>query len=78
MSQRIAGKPIDFGALDCGYTPAEPGTFAMNKSFTKKELGGRTYAGVDGYVPFAVSLSSLAYCRELALPPDVQRSAAES
>jgi len=39
---------------------------AMNNSFTKKELVGRTYAGADGY------------CLELALHPGVQHSAAES
>ena len=44
----------------------------------KKELVGRTYAGVDGYCPFAVYLGSLGYCLELALRPGVQHSAAES
>jgi hypothetical protein len=78
LSQRIAGKAIDFGALDCGYTPVDLDTFAMNNSFTKKELVGRTYAGVDGYCPFAVYLGSLGYCLELALRPGVQHSAAET
>lgn len=78
LSGRIAGKPVDFGALDCGYTPVDLDTFAMNNSFTKKELVGRTYAGVDGYCPFAVYLGSLGYCLELALRPGVQHSAAES
>lgn len=50
----------------------------MNNSFTKKELVGRTYAGVDDYCPFAVYLGSLGYCMELALRPGVQHSAAES
>ena len=54
LASRINGKSIDFGALDCGYTPVDLDTFAMNNSFTKKELVGRTYAGVDGYCPFAV------------------------
>lgn len=78
LESRINGKPIDFGALDCGYTPVDLDTFAMNNSFTKKELVGRTYAGVDGYCPFAVYLGSLGYCLELALRPGVQHSAAES
>jgi hypothetical protein len=30
----------------------------MYNSSTKKKLGGRTYAGVDGYCPFAVYLGS--------------------
>ncbi|MBE0473855.1 hypothetical protein [Rhodoferax sp.] len=64
LSQRVAGKPIDFGALDCSYTPVDLDTFAMNNSFTKKELVGRTYAGLDGYCPFAVYLGSLGYCLE--------------
>jgi hypothetical protein len=78
LSLRIGGKAIDFGALDCGYTPVDLDTFAMNNSFTKKELVGRTYAGVDGYCPFAVYLGSLGYCLELALRPGVQHSAAET
>jgi hypothetical protein len=78
LSTPVAGKPIDFGALDCGYTQVDLDTFAMNNSFTKKELVGRTYAGVDGYCPFAVYLGSLGYCLELALRPGVQHSASES
>ena len=78
LASRVNGKPIDFGALDCGYTPVDLDTFAMNNSFTKKELVGRTYAGVDGYCPFAVYLGRLGYCLELALRPGVQHSAAES
>jgi hypothetical protein len=78
LSSRINGKPIDFGTLACGYTPVDLDTFAMNNSFTKKELVGRTYAGVDGYCPFAVYLGSLGYCLELALRPGVQHSAFES
>ena len=65
LQSRLNGKPIDFGALDCGYTPVDLDTFAMDNSFTKKELVGRTYAGVDGYCPFAVYLGSLGYCLEL-------------
>jgi hypothetical protein len=78
LASRINGQPIDFGALSCGYTPVDLDTFAMNNSFTKKELVGRTYAGVDGYCPFAVYLGRLGYCLELALRPGVQHSAAES
>jgi len=78
LASRINGKPIDFGALSCGYTPVDLDTFAMDNSSTKKELVGRTYAGVDGYCPFAVYLGSLGYCLELALRPGVQHSAAES
>ena len=78
LRSRINGKPIDFGALACGYTPVDLDTFAMDNGNTKKELVGRTYAGVDGYCPFAVYLGSLGYCLELALRPGVQHSAAES
>ena len=78
LASTVNGKPIDFGALACGYTPVDLDTFAMDNSSTKKELVGRTYAGVDGYCPFAVYLGSLGYCLELALRPGVQHSAAES
>jgi len=78
LASRINGQPIEFGALTCGYTPVDLDTFAMDNSSTKKELVGRTYAGVDGYCPFAVYLGSLGYCLELALRPGVQHSAAES
>ena len=78
LSSRINGKAIDFGTLACGYTAVDLDTFAMDNSSTKKELVGRTYAGVDGYCPFAVYLGSLGYCLELALRPGVQHSASES
>jgi hypothetical protein len=78
LGSRINGQPIDFGSLECGYTPVDLDTFAMDNGGTKKELVGRTYAGVDGYCPFAVYLGSLGYCLELALRPGVQHSAAES
>ena len=78
LASRINGQPIDFGALACGYTPVDLDTFAMDNSSTKKELVGCTYAGVDGYCPFAVYLGSLGYCLELALRPGVHHSAAES
>jgi Transposase DDE domain group 1 len=78
LASRINGQAIEFGALACGYTPVDLDTFAMDNSATKKELVGRTYAGVDGYCPFAVYLGSLGYCLELALRPGVQHSAAES
>lgn len=50
----------------------------MDNGGTKKELVGRTYAGVDGYCPLAVYLGSFGYCRELALRPGVQHSALEA
>jgi len=78
LGSRINGQPIDFGTLECGYTPVDLDTFAMDNGGTKKELVGRTYAGVDGYCPLAVYLGSLGYCLELALRPGVQHSAAES
>ena len=56
LGQRINGKPIEFGALPCGYTPIDLDTFAMDNGNTKKELVGRTYTGVDGYCPLAVYL----------------------
>jgi hypothetical protein len=75
---RINPKPIDFGSLSCGYTPVDLDTFAMDYGGCKKELVGRTYAGVDGYCPFAVYLGSLGYCLELALRPGVQHSDADN
>ncbi|WP_232229911.1 transposase [Polaromonas glacialis] len=78
LGSRIEGRPIDFGALGCGYTPVDLDTFAMDNSDTQKELVGRTYAGVDGYCPLAVYLGRLGYCLELALRPGVQHSARES
>ena len=74
LSSRINGKAIDFVALACGYTAVDLDTFAMDNSSTKKDLVGRTYAGVDGYCPFAVYLGRLGYCLELALRPGVQHS----
>jgi len=64
--------------LGCGYTPVDLDTFAMNNSFTKRELVGRTYAGVHGYCQFAVYLGRLGYCLELALRPGMQHWTAES
>lgn len=78
LASRINGRPIDFGALDCGYTPIDLDTFAMDNSGTKKELIGRTYAGVDGYCPLAAYLGQMGYCLELALRPGVQHSACET
>ena len=78
LGSTVNGQPIDFGTLACGYTPVDLDTFAMDNSSTKKELVGRTYAGMDGYCPFAVYLGSLGYCMELALRPGVQHSACES
>ena len=78
LGSTVNGKPIDFGALACGYTPVDLDTFAMDNSQTKKELVGRTYAGVDGYCPAAVYLGRLGYCLELALRPGVQHSASET
>jgi hypothetical protein len=53
-------------------------TVAMDNGGSQKELVGRTYAGVDGYCPFAVYLGSLGYCLELALRPGTQHAAAGS
>ena len=78
LSSRINCQAIDFGALSCGYTPLDLDTFVMYNSATKKELVGRTYAGVDGYCPFAAYLGRLGYCLELAFRPGVQHSASES
>ena len=64
LSSRINGKAIDFETLACGYTAVDLDTFAMDNSSTKKELVGRTYAGVDSYCPFAVYLGSRGYCPE--------------
>jgi len=78
LGRRIASKAIDFGLLPCGCTPVDLATFGMDNGGTKKELVVRTYAGVDGYCPFAVHLGSLGYCLALALRPGVQHSARES
>jgi len=78
LSSRIGGKPIDFGVLPCGYTPLDCDTFAMDNGQTKKEAVGRTYAGVDGYCPFAAYLGRIGYCLEFALRPGTQHSASET
>ena len=46
----------------------------MNNDDSKKELVGRTYAGVDGYCPIAIYLGILGYCLKLALRTGVQHS----
>ncbi len=78
LSAKYAGKPVDFGALPCGYMALDWDTFVMNNSGTQKEAVGRTYQGVDGYTPSATYLGSLGYCLELALRPGVQHSALET
>jgi len=78
LSVRIAGIPIDFGLLPCGYLPLDVDTFAMDNSGTAKEHVGRTYAGVDGYCPLAAYLGTQGFCLELALRPGTQHSACET
>lgn len=78
LGSRFAGQPVDFGRLPSGHTPLDIDTFAMNNSGTKKELVGRTYAGVDGYCPIASYLGTAGFCLELALRPGVQHSARET
>lgn len=78
LCSRFQGRSVDFGALACGYTPLDIDTFAMDNSDTRKELVGRTYAGVDGYCPIASYLGTAGFCLELALRPGVQHSACES
>jgi len=78
LSANHAGKPVDFGALPCGYMAVDWDTFVMNNAGTSKEHVGRTYQGVDGYTPSATYLGSLGYCLELALRPGVQHSALET
>jgi hypothetical protein len=78
LGVKIAGKPIDFGLLPCGYLPLDVDTFAMDNSGTAKEHVGRTYAGVDGYCPLAAYLGTQGFCLELALRPGTQHSACET
>ena len=78
LSVKIAGIPIDFGLLPCGYLPLDVDTFAMDNSGTAKEHVGRTYAGVDGYCPLAAYLGTQGFCLELALRPGTQHSACET
>ena len=78
LSVKIAGKPINFGLLPCGYLPLDVDTFAMDNSGTAKEHMGRTYAGVDGYCPLAAYLGTQGFCLELALRPGTQHSACET
>ena len=78
LGMRIAGKPVDFGALPCRYVPLDLDTFAMDNSGTAKEHVGRTYAGVDGYCPLACYLGTQGFCLELALRPGTQHSACET
>jgi hypothetical protein len=78
LAIKIAGKPIDFGVLPCGYMPLDVDTFAMDNSGTAKEHVGRTYVGVDGYCPLAAYLGTHGFCLELALRPGSQHSASET
>lgn len=78
LGMKIDGKPVDFGALPCGYMPLDVDTFAMDNSGTAKEHVGRTYAGVDGYCPLAAYLGTQGFCLELALRPGTQHSASET
>jgi hypothetical protein len=78
LGLRIAGKPIDFGGLPCGYVPLDVDTFVMDNSGTAKEQVGRTYAGVDGYCPWVAYLGTRGFCLELALRPGTQHSASET
>jgi len=78
LSLKIAGQPIDFGALPCGYVPLDIDTFAMDQSGTSKEHVGRTYAGVDGYCPLVAYLGTQGFCLEFALRPGTQHSASET
>ena len=78
LSPRMGGKHIDFGMLDCGYTPVDLDTFVMNNEDTSKELVGPTYAGVDGYCPLAVYFATQGYRLKLTLRPRLQHSAIES
>jgi hypothetical protein len=78
LSSHISGKNVDFGILDNGYVPVNLDTFTMDNSDSKKELVGRTYAGVEGYCPLAVYMGSLGYCLELALRAEEQHSASET
>jgi hypothetical protein len=75
---KVAGKPIDFGVLPCGYMPLDVDTFAMDNGGTAKEHVGRTYAGVDGYCPLVAYLGAQGFCLELALRPGTQHSASET
>lgn len=78
LGLKIAGKPVDFGVLPCGYMPLDVDTFAMDNSGTAKEHVGRTYAGVDGYCPWVAYLGTQGFCLELALRPGTQHSASET
>lgn len=78
LGMKVAGKPVDFGVLPCGYLPLDVDTFAFANSGTAKEHVGRTYAGVDGYCPLAAYLGTQGFCLELALRPGTQHSASET
>jgi len=78
LNVKIAGKPIAFGLLPCGYLPLDVDTFAIAYSGTAKEHVGRTYAGVDAYCPLAAYLGTQSFCLELALRPGIQHSACET
>ncbi|MEN9395907.1 MAG: hypothetical protein RLZ81_437 [Pseudomonadota bacterium] len=78
LSQHVNCKPIEFGALPCGYTPIDRDTFAMDNGNTKMELVGRTYPGVNRYCPLVVYLGTLGFCLELALRPELQHSVRET
>lgn len=48
--------------LSCGLVPVDIDAFIMNNEKTKKEGVGRTYAGVDGFVPIAGYIGQEGWC----------------
>ena len=66
LASRINGQAIDFGALECGYTPVDLDTFAMDKRFMK------SYSVIDQqksnvyFSPKPVSISSTSASRVCA------------
>ena len=69
LSAKYAGKPVDFGALPCGYMAVDWDTFVMNNAGTQKEAVGRTYQGVDGYTPSATLPGLLGLLPGIGLAP---------
>lgn len=64
--------------LPCGLVPVDIDPFIMNNEKTQKEGLGRTYAGVDGFVPIAGYIGQEGWCIALELREGSHHSALET
>ena len=69
LGSRINGKAIEFGSLECGYTPVDLDTFAMDNGGTKKERGGAYLRGRGWLLPVCGVLGSRGLLPGIGLAP---------